>query len=154
MLKRIFLLTIGILVSLSPFIDAKESNPIFSRLESGSISVENPFKSQLPVKEEKIEETTATVEDNFEGNDDSKEEEEYFEAEAEAEPLMEIPLMPEQPLPDIIISGIIWNSDRPQAIINGKIVDIGDTVQEIQIIGIQKAGIDGLFNGREVTLKP
>jgi hypothetical protein len=73
------------------------------------------------------------------------------------EPLLEEPVelpVPERPVPDVIINGIIWNSDRPQAIINGRIVDIGDTIFEIQITGIQKTGIEGLFDGRVVTLKP
>ena len=37
---------------------------------------------------------------------------------------------------------------------NGKIVDIGDTISEIKITQIQKTAVNGLFDGREVTLKP
>ena len=56
------------------------------------------------------------------------------------------------PLPKITISGVIWNSDRPQAIINNEIIDIGDTVSEIEIVDIRKTGIDGLFHGKRVIL--
>jgi hypothetical protein len=49
--------------------------------------------------------------------------------------------------PAINISGLIWNSDRPQAIINGQVMDVGDMIGDAKIIKIKKSGIDYEFNG-------
>jgi hypothetical protein len=58
-----------------------------------------------------------------------------------------------EPLPDINIAGVVWNTDRPQAIINGQIVGIGDTVSGVTILDIKKMGITVLFQGRTETLE-
>lgn len=53
------------------------------------------------------------------------------------------------------ITGLIWNSDRPQAIVNGRVVDIGDTISEkVEVVAIRKEGIDVMFEGEQFTLKP
>ena len=56
-------------------------------------------------------------------------------------------------LPTVSITGIIWNSRRPQAIINGRVIDIGDTIEDMKIIAIRKTGIDVSFRGASKTLK-
>ena len=56
------------------------------------------------------------------------------------------------PVPQITVTGIVWNSDRPQAIINGKIVNQGDTILDIEITEIQKDFIKGQFHGRTITI--
>jgi len=56
--------------------------------------------------------------------------------------------------PSLNITGLIWNSDRPQAIINEQVVDIGDTVQNVEIVAIHKMGVDISFNGQVITVKP
>ena len=43
-----------------------------------------------------------------------------------------------EPLPGINIAGVVWNTDRPRAIINGQIAGIGDMVSGVKIIDIQK----------------
>ncbi len=58
-----------------------------------------------------------------------------------------------EPLPDITIAGVVWNTDRPQAIVNGQIVGIGDMVSGVKILGIKKMGITVLFQGRTEILK-
>lgn len=57
------------------------------------------------------------------------------------------------PLPDINIAGVVWNTDRPQAIINGQIIGIGDTVSGVKILDIKKMGITVLFQGRTETME-
>jgi hypothetical protein len=71
-----------------------------------------------------------------------------------AEPLPEI-TEPEEivPLPPVNVTGVIWNSDRPQAIINDHIVNVGDTISGIKITEINKTSIEGLFSGRTVTIQ-
>lgn len=58
-----------------------------------------------------------------------------------------------EPLPGINVAGVVWNTDRPQAIINGQIVGIGDTVSGVTILDIKKMGITVLFQGRTETLE-
>ena len=54
--------------------------------------------------------------------------------------------------PQLMISGIIWNSDRPQAIINNQVVDIGNKVNESTIVAINKSGVDVVFDGEKFTI--
>ena len=52
------------------------------------------------------------------------------------------------------VTGIIWNSDRPQAIINGKVVEMGDEVNGLKIVKIEKTGVElGQAEGLTKTLK-
>ena len=60
----------------------------------------------------------------------------------------DIPISVQQPnqpappaKPSMKISGLIWNTDRPQAIINGQVVNIGDVVSGWTISKISKKGI-------------
>lgn len=56
------------------------------------------------------------------------------------------------PLPSVNITGLVWDSDRPQAIIDGLVVSIGDTVKGIEVTDINKTGVIGTFHGQPVTL--
>ena len=58
-----------------------------------------------------------------------------------------------EPLPGIHIAGVVWDTDRPQAIIDGQIVGIGDTVSGVKITDIQKTGVTVLFQDRTETLE-
>ena len=166
-------------MSISSATYAQEFNGIFSQLEEGLISLKNPFESQLPRKEGPIVEDPVIIDGPGKTEPPPKPEltcadditycsnapdcfrRGYFWYDNSCntgpkppEPVAPPPPIIERSLPNVSISGIIWNSDRPQAIINGQIVDVGDTVMEIEITDIQKTGIDGLFDGRAVTLKP
>ena len=55
--------------------------------------------------------------------------------------------------PVMNIKGLIWNSDRPQAIVNDKIVQVGDTVNGSKILAIHGTGIDILHQGISFTIK-
>ena len=60
------------------------------------------------------------------------------------EPLPESVLKPKAPEvvpPALIIQGIIWGGSSPQAILNQKIVKIGDTLEGARIIDIKKEGV-------------
>lgn len=43
--------------------------------------------------------------------------------------------------PDLIVQGIVYNGNFPQAIINDKVVKEGDIVNDIKIISINKEGV-------------
>ena len=65
------------------------------------------------------------------------------------------PIVQEQAItlpPQLKVHGIVWGSARPQAIINNKVVDIGDTINEIKIINIASNGIDVLYKGKNFTI--
>ncbi len=51
-----------------------------------------------------------------------------------------VSLAPEAP-PSLEIQGIIWGGDFPQAIINNKVVKIGDTIEDVQIRDINQSGV-------------
>jgi hypothetical protein len=51
-------------------------------------------------------------------------------------------------LPPLAIQGIIWGSSLPQAIVNGKLLTIGDTVAEVTITGISGDGLEVRFKDR------
>jgi len=51
------------------------------------------------------------------------------------------------------ISGIVWNSERPQAIVNETVVSIGDTVNGLLIKDITEAGLIVVF-GEEIANVP
>ena len=56
--------------------------------------------------------------------------------------------------PNWTISGIVWDTDRPQAIINGQVVDQGDIIDETEIVTIKKTGIEIIYKGNPMTIKP
>ncbi len=56
--------------------------------------------------------------------------------------------------PKFLITGLIWNTNRPQAIVNNRVVNIGDSVSDATIIAINKTGIDIMFQGTNLTIKP
>jgi hypothetical protein len=55
-------------------------------------------------------------------------------------------------LPEMTVSGIIWGTAIPQAIINDKVVKIGDTIDEVKIININKDFISVVFSGCQYKL--
>jgi len=56
------------------------------------------------------------------------------------------------PLPSVTIQGIVWGSALPQAIINNKVVKVGDTVEQMQILEISKNGIIVLYGNQKHNL--
>lgn len=54
--------------------------------------------------------------------------------------------------PTLTVQGIIWGGRLPQAIINNKVVKIGDTIEGAQIMDIKKKGIVVSFKNREYNL--
>lgn len=65
----------------------------------------------------------------------------------EAEPLAAQPQEAPVPIepPKLQVSGIVWNTKKPQAIIDEKVVTIGDIVQDSKIVDIHKDGVDIIY---------
>jgi len=55
-------------------------------------------------------------------------------------------------LPALTVQGVIWGSSLPQAIINNKVVKVGDSLEGVDIVSIGKDGVTISFNGVESTL--
>jgi hypothetical protein len=50
------------------------------------------------------------------------------------------------------VQGVIWGGIMPQAIINNKIVNIGDVIEGAEVIEISKKGVTLLYKKRKYTL--
>ncbi|OGX33459.1 MAG: hypothetical protein A2787_08905 [Omnitrophica WOR_2 bacterium RIFCSPHIGHO2_01_FULL_48_9] len=62
-------------------------------------------------------------------------------------------IKPEPPkAPNFRISGVVWNTDRPQAIINNQVVSVGDTIDNSKIVSINKVGIDVISGGQKFSI--
>lgn len=59
---------------------------------------------------------------------------------------------PSPPPPALTVQGIIWGGRFPQAIINNKIVKVGDTIEEARILDINKDGVTVFFGNRKYNL--
>jgi len=59
---------------------------------------------------------------------------------------------PKIDLDAIDIQGIVWGGKMSQAIINNKVMVVGDLIQEAEILSIDKKGIVINFNGEIINL--
>jgi len=50
------------------------------------------------------------------------------------------------------VQGVIWGGRFPQAIINNKILSVGDSIEGVKIVNIEKKGITLSFAGKTVNL--
>jgi len=60
-----------------------------------------------------------------------------------------------RPLPALTVQGLIWGSETPQAIINNKVLKIGDVLPTgtddaagVKIMGINKTGVEVFYYGK------
>ena len=56
-------------------------------------------------------------------------------------------------IPSMLVTGIVYESDRPQAIINGRVVGVGDVLDGVTILKIQKGRIDARYEDEDIILK-
>ena len=54
--------------------------------------------------------------------------------------------------PALRITGLVWNSDKPQAIINGKILGLGNEVDGSKLIAVRQNEVDVIYAGRQFTI--
>jgi hypothetical protein len=100
------------------------------------LSGRNPFKSWLPKIEENI--VKPLEGDTIENKDD--------QSGIAAQKAAEI-----QP-PDLKLNGLVWNTTKPQAIINDQVVNIGDIIENSKIVDIKKDGVDIIFSEKLFTI--
>ena len=134
MMKRIpslmlFLTILAAGISLGNIVSAKEdaSNIIVERtqIKYQSGQLRDPFATCL-VRVVKKEESQQAVKDQL------------------AAPIID--------LDTFKVEGIIWGGKMPQAIINDKVLAVGDTINGAQILSIDKKGITLNFSGQIVNL--
>ncbi|MFA5144980.1 MAG: hypothetical protein WC723_03125 [Candidatus Omnitrophota bacterium] len=60
----------------------------------------------------------------------------------------------EQQLPSLVVQGLIWGGDFPQAIINNKVLKIGDVIGGARVTSIDKDGVSVYFAEKQYKLSP
>src|SRR5437879_3335830 len=127
-MNRTFLLILWILLFFSSMIEAKGGKLSSLDFNLDIYSNNNPFQSKLPVKKELV---VKPPEIPIKPKNDQD---------------LQIPAtaITKKELPELKwkITGIVWNSNRPQAIINDRVVDVGDSVDNAKITAIRKAELD------------
>lgn len=61
-------------------------------------------------------------------------------------------VMPKFDLSKLSVQGIIWGVKAPQAIINNKVLTVGDLIEGAEILSIEKKGITLSFSGAKFDL--
>jgi hypothetical protein len=56
-------------------------------------------------------------------------------------------------IPEMKLTGIIYDTPQPQAIINGKVVEVGSVVDGVSILKIQKGRVEARYEGSDIVLK-
>lgn len=56
------------------------------------------------------------------------------------------------PIESFLISAVIWDSKRPQAIVNDRVVNVGEALDGGTIVAIDKRGVHVAFEGDEYLL--
>jgi competence protein ComGC len=72
----------------------------------------------------------------------------------EAELKLKNPEKPLEPPPLVKIEGLLWNTNKPQAIVAGRILNVGDEVEGFKILEIGKEGITIEYSGNPLLLTP
>lgn len=99
------------------------------------------FSHKLPLFDLDINEATKTLVDPFksqlpEKSEPSPEQKQEIERQVDLTPKLE-----EVPVPSVHIAGLVWNTQRPQAIIDNDVFEIGDMIGGWTIINISREGI-------------
>ncbi|MEA3560776.1 MAG: hypothetical protein U9R31_03295 [Candidatus Omnitrophota bacterium] len=57
-------------------------------------------------------------------------------------------------LPAFEVQGMVWGGKRPQAVINGQVLEKGDIIQGAEIMGVCKRGVIFLYQNEEFIVRP
>lgn len=106
----------------------------------------NPFKPWLPKIEEIIEKLPEPTKIEVVEPSD------FTAKKVEPTPQKKI-IAPVAVPPNLVVNGLIWGTDRPQAIINNRVVSVGDTIENSEIIDINQNGVDVIFSNNLFTIQ-
>ena len=56
------------------------------------------------------------------------------------------------PLPPLELQGVLWGTARPQAIINRRILSVGETIDGVTLTAVDAEGITVAFQDREFRM--
>ena len=56
-------------------------------------------------------------------------------------------------VPGLKLEAVIWNPANPQAIINGQLVEINDSINEVKVVKIKKESVVVMKEDKEYSLK-
>ena len=56
------------------------------------------------------------------------------------------------PKENFLVSAVIWGSDKPRAIVNSKIMAVGDALDGARIVAIDREGVHVKFGGQDILL--
>ena len=101
-------------------------------------SVRNPFASKLPKKIQPTVEPGTPEKSRSETRTEAPPEDRRTSIDAARN------LPQERPAIQLQITGLVWNTERPQAIVNSQVVSVGDTIGGNKIIAIRREGIEVL----------
>ena len=62
----------------------------------------------------------------------------------------------EQPVvkaPELKVSGVVWEGDSPQAIINDRVVGVGDTVKDAKVVAIRRSEVEVGVQGKNFVIR-
>ena len=107
----------------------------------------NPFEPQIPIREEPQPEEKSNVRDLI--NKPRKKPQPEI-----TKPQPKVEEKPKIVFPAVTISGVIWDTDKPQAIINDTVIREGETFEEIEVLSIKKDGITMNYKGLTKTIEP
>ncbi len=57
-----------------------------------------------------------------------------------------------RPAPSLTIQGLVWGGHFPQAIVNNKVLRVGDTIEGARIVDINKEGVVLYFDGQQYNI--
>lgn len=138
--KIIFFAAVFCLISADLFAEATQSKLI---REAQMIEAGPPSKEEVVIVRPDIEYKAEGLDDPFT---------EPFLVEEDNQGQSSLSEGAQVPLTNVIIQGLIWGGRFPQAIINNKVVKVGDTVEGMRITAIDKEGITLFFNERQYHL--
>ena len=144
--------------------DTPAAAPLDTPAEDSTVVKRNPFVPQLPLElleEAEVTTETAPTETPTPSIGPGSE-----SASTSTTTTTESTVPQEKPIlgnPTLVVSGILWNSDRPQAIVNGNIIEIGDkmfsvptdqgeTIEQVEFVAISKEGVSVAFKDKTVVV--
>jgi|GEM_PF-3892246 len=126
--------------------------PFSTTLKTAHELIEH-FSDHLPILISDVENQAQHIRNPFQNRLPKPEQAPPIKTEVPDEPPRPVESMGAPP-PALSISGLVWNSDRPQAIVNKTIVNINDQIEGWTITNISKEGITIRSETREVMIKP
>lgn len=145
-MKFNILTTIGVFLVINvclPYATAQESSDYLQELNF----IRDPFLSQLP--EPKVVPVVQAVELRNQNLSSSVQAVVQQEQAIQTKPIPAVPIPPVNRIDTgaLVLKGVVWNTQMPQAIINDKVVRIGDVVSGMKIVAIRSKGVEVLNNG-------